>query len=84
MFRPYASHINHLSNECYGTYDDDMMYDVFERYRVEERNPLSAGTGIWKLPNSFGPQSTAFIIHRFNFTADDQVDAYVAANFDNF
>ena len=31
------------------------MYDVFERYRVEERNPIGSGTGIWKLPKSSGP-----------------------------
>ena len=36
---PYASDTDHLSNECYGADEDDIMYDVFERYRVEERNP---------------------------------------------
>jgi len=52
---PYASDTDHLSNECYGADEDDIMYDVFERYRVEERNPIGAGTGIWKLPKSSGP-----------------------------
>ena len=28
---PYASHVDHLSNECYGADDDEIMYDVFER-----------------------------------------------------
>ena len=81
---PYASHVDHLSTECYGADDDDIMYDVFERYRVEERNPLGAGTGIWKLPKSSGPAWAADVIRRFNVMADDQVDAYVKANFDNF
>ena len=52
---PYASDTDHLSSECYGADEDDIMYDVFERYRVEERNPIGAGTGIWKLPKSSGP-----------------------------
>ena len=52
---PYASDTDHLSSECYGADEDDIMYDVFERYRVEEKNPLGAGTGIWKLPKSSGP-----------------------------
>merc|ERR1711908_104513 len=49
---PYASDTDHLSSECYGADEDDIMYDVFERYRVEERNPVGAGTGIWKIPKS--------------------------------
>ena len=44
---PYASDTDHLSNECYGADEDDIMYDIFDRYRVEERNPVGAGTGIW-------------------------------------
>ena len=60
------------------------MYDVFERYRVEERNPLGAGTGIWKLPKSSGPQWAADIIRRLHVIQEDKIDAYVAANFDNF
>ena len=60
------------------------MYDVFSRYRVEELNPLGAGTGEWKLPKSSGPQWAADIIRKFNVMKDDQVDSYVAANFDNF
>lgn len=81
---PYASDIDHLSNECYGADEDDIMYDSFARYRVEERNPLGAGTGIWKLPKSSGPQWAADIIRKFNVMKDEQVDQYVAANFDNF
>ena len=52
---PYASDTDHLSSECYGADEDDIMYDVFERYRVEERNPIGAGTGIWKLPKNSAP-----------------------------
>ena len=52
---PYAKDTDHLSNECYGADEDDIMYDVFERYRVEEKNPMGAGTGIWKLPKYSGP-----------------------------
>ena len=52
---PYASDTDHLSSECYGADEDDIMYDVFERYRVEEKNPFGAGTGIWKLPKNSGP-----------------------------
>merc|ERR1712227_678716 len=81
---PYAKDIDHLSNECYGADEDDIMYDVFARYRVEEKNPLGAGTGIWKLPKSSGPEWAADIIRRFNVMKDEQVDQYVAANFDNF
>jgi len=81
---PYASGVDHLSNECYGADEDDIMYDVFERYRVEERNPVGAGTGIWKLPKSSGPQWAADIIRRFNVMKEDKIDEYVAANFDNF
>ena len=81
---PYASDTDHLSNECYGADEDDIMYDVFERYRVEERNPVGAGTGIWKLPKSSGPEWAADIIRRFHVMDDSKVDAYVAANFDNF
>ena len=81
---PYASDIDHLSAECYGADEDDIMYDVFARYRVEERNPLGAGTGIWKLPKNSGPSWAADIIRKFNVMKEDQVDAYVAANFDNF
>lgn len=81
---PYASDIDHLSAECYGADEDDIMYDVFARYRVEERNPLGAGTGIWKLPKSSGPQWAADIIRKFNVMKEEQVDQYVAANFDNF
>lgn len=81
---PYASDTDHLSSECYGADEDDIMYDVFERYRVEERNPLGAGTGIWKLPKASGPQWAADIIRRFHVMDDDKVNAYVAANFDNF
>ena len=29
---PYASDTDHLSSECYGADEDDIMYDVFERY----------------------------------------------------
>lgn len=81
---PYASDTDHLSSECYGADEDDIMYDVFERYRVEERNPLGAGTGIWKLPKASGPQWAADIIRRFHVMDNDKVNAYVAANFDNF
>ena len=81
---PYASDTDHLSNECYGADEDDIMYDVFERYRVEERNPVGAGTGIWKLPKSSGPEWASDIIRRFHVMDNDKVDAYVAANFDNF
>jgi len=81
---PYASDTDHLSSECYGADEDDIMYDVFERYRVEEKNPLGAGTGIWKLPKSSGPQWAADIIRRFNVMKEDKIDEYVAANFDNF
>jgi len=81
---PYASDTDHLSSECYGADEDDIMYDVFDRYRVEEKNPLGAGTGIWKLPKASGPQWAADIIRRFHVMDDDKVNAYVAANFDNF
>lgn len=60
------------------------MYDVFERYRVEERNPMGAGTGIWKLPKASGPQWASDVIRRMHVMDDDKVNAYVAANFDNF
>merc|ERR1719321_1108874 len=63
---PYASDVDHLSTECYGADEDDIMYDVFERYRVEEKNPVGAGTGIWKLPKNSGPQWSADIIRRFH------------------
>ena len=52
---PYASDIDHLSTECYGADEDDIMYDIFERYRVEELNPDGHGTGIWKLPKYSSP-----------------------------
>merc|ERR1719271_253359 len=81
---PYASDTDHLSSECYGADEDDIMYDVFERYRVEEKNPLGAGTGIWKLPKASGPQWSADIIRRFHVMKEDKIDEYVAANFDNF
>ena len=81
---PYASDTDHLSNECYGADEDDIMYDVFERYRVEEKNPLGAGTGVWKLPKGSGPEWSADIIRRFHVMDDDKVNDYVAANFDNF
>lgn len=81
---PYASDTDHLSTECYGADEDDIMYDVFERYRVEEKNPLGAGTGIWKLPKASGPQWASDIIRRMHVMDDDKVNAYVAANFDNF
>jgi len=81
---PYASDTDHLSSECYGADEDEIIYDVFERYRVEERNPMGAGTGIWKLPKASGPQWASDIIRRFHVMDDDKVNAYVAANFDNF
>jgi hypothetical protein len=81
---PYASDTDHLSSECYGADEDDIMYDVFERYRVEEKNPMGASTGIWKLPKSSGPQWSADIIRRFHVMKEDKIDEYVAANFDNF
>ena len=81
---PYASDTDHLSSECYGADEDDIMYDVFERYRVEEKNPLGAGTGIWKMPKASGPQWAADIIRRFHVMKEDKIDEYVAANFDNF
>ena len=81
---PYASDTDHLSHECYGADEDDIMYDIFERYRVEEKNPVGAGTGIWKLPKSSGPQWATDAIRRFHVMDDDKVNAYVAANFDNF
>merc|ERR1719240_2496774 len=81
---PYASDTDHLSSECYGADEDDIMYDVFERYRVEEKNPLGAGTGVWKLPKGSGPDWAADIIRRFHVMDDDKVNDYVAANFDNF
>merc|ERR1719230_773664 len=81
---PYAKDIDHLSAECYGADEDDIMYDTFARYRVEELNPLGAPTGVWKLPKESGPQWAADILRKFNVMKDDQVDAYVAANFDNF
>ena len=68
----------------YGADEDDIMYDVFERYRVEEKNPFGAGTGIWKLPKNSGPQWSADIIRRFHVMSEDKIDEYVAANFDNF
>jgi len=83
-FGPYASDTDHLSHECYGADEDDIMYDVFERYRVEERNPAGAGTGVWKLPKASGPQWAADVVRRFHVMDDDKVNAYVAANFDNF
>ena len=81
---PYASDTDHLSVECYGADEDDIMYDVFERYRVEEKNPVGAGTGIWKLPKASGPQWAADIIRRFHVMTEGKIDEYVAANFDNF
>ena len=67
-----------------GADEDDIMYDVFERYRVEEKNPFGAGTGIWKLPKNSGPQWSADIIRRFHVMSEAKIDEYVAANFDNF
>merc|ERR1719313_231817 len=81
---PYAIDTDHLSSERYGADEDDIMYDGFERYRVEEKNPLGAGTGIWKLPKNSGPQWSADIIRRFHVMSEDKIDEYVAANFDNF
>merc|ERR1712010_305556 len=81
---PYASDTDHLSSECYGADEDDIMYDVFERYRVEEKNPLGAGTGIWKMPKASGPQWAADIVRRFHVMKEDKIDEYVAANFDDF
>merc|ERR1719460_952101 len=81
---PYASDTDHMSVECYGADEDDLMYDVFERYRVEEKNPLGAGTGIWKLPKASGPQWAADVIRRFHVMTESKIDEYVAANFDNF
>merc|ERR1719454_1947344 len=81
---PYASDTDHLSSECYGADEDDIMYDVFERYRVEEKNPFGAGTGIYKLPKASGPQWSADVIRRFHVMKEDKIDEYVAANFDNF
>ena len=81
---PYASDTDHLSSECYGADEDDIMYDVFERFRVEEKNPLGAGTGVWKLPKGSGPEWSADVIRRFNVMDDDKVNDYVTANFDNF
>merc|ERR1712083_39819 len=81
---PYASDIDHLSTECYGADEDDIMYDVFERYRVEEKNPDGHGTGIWKLPKYSSPQWAHDIIHRFHVMDDDKVDPYIAANIENF
>merc|ERR1719352_270062 len=81
---PYASDTDHMSVECYGADEDDIMYDVFERFRVEEKNPVGAGTGIWKMPKSSGPQWAADVVRRFHVMDDSKVDAYVAANFDNF
>jgi hypothetical protein len=81
---PYASDIDHLSTECYGADEDDLMYDVFERYRVEEKNPDGHGTGIWKLPKYSSPQWAHDVIHRFHIMDDDKVDPYVAANIENF
>ena len=60
------------------------MYDVFERYRVEEKNPDGHGTGIWKLPKYSSPQWAHDIIHRFHVMDDDKVDPYIAANIENF
>merc|ERR1711957_392569 len=81
---PYASDTDHLSNECYGADEDDITYDTFERYRVEEKNPLGTGVGIWKLPKWSGPQWSRDIISHMHVMDEDKVDAYVAANFDNF
>merc|ERR1711908_69114 len=81
---PYASDTDRLSSECYGADEDDIMYDVFERYRVEEKNPLGAGTGVWKLPKGSGPDWSADIIRRFHVMNEGKIDEYVAANFDNF
>ena len=72
------------SNECNGADEDDIMYDVFERYRVEERNPVGSGTGIWKLPKSSGPEWASDIIRHLHVMDDDKVEQYVATNFDNF
>ncbi len=47
---PYAKDTDHLSTECYGADEDDIMYDVFERYRVEEKNPN--GCRYWNLEAS--------------------------------
>jgi len=60
------------------------MYDVFERYRVEEKNPDGNGTGIWKLPKYSSPQWSHDIIHRLHVMDDDKVDPYIAANIENF
>ena len=81
---PYASDTDHLSNECYGGDEDEIMYDVFERFRVEEKNPLGSGMGIFKLPKWSGPQWSRDIISHMHVMDEDKVDAYVAANFDNF
>merc|ERR1712031_103834 len=81
---PYASDTDHLSNECYGADEDDIMYDVFERFRVEEKNPVGAGMGIFKLPKWSRPQWSRDIISKMHVMDEDKVDAYVAANFDNF
>merc|ERR1712160_198583 len=71
---PYASDTDHLSTECYGADEDDIMYDVFERYRVEEKNPFGAGTGIWKLPKNSGPQWAADVVRRFHVMKEDKID----------
>jgi hypothetical protein len=81
---PYAKDTDHLSTECYGADEDDIMYDVFERYHVEEKNPQNAGTGVYKLPKYSGPEWANDIITHFHVMDDDKVAAYVAANFDNF
>ena len=81
---PYAADTDTASFNCNGADEDDIMYDIFERYRVEEKNPMGAGTGVWKLPKSSGPEWAADVIRKFNVMDDDKVDQYVKANFDNF
>ena len=73
-----------MSNECYGADEDEIMYDVFERFRIEEKDPLERGTGVWKLPKESGPEWAEEIITKLHVMDDDKVKAYVAANFNNF
>merc|ERR1740117_2666229 len=81
---PYASDTDHLSSECYGADEDDIMYDVFERFRIEEKNPMGAGTGVWKLPKGSGPEWSASVIRKLNVMDNEKITDYVTANFDNF
>ena len=78
---PYASDTDHLSSECYGADEDDVMNNIFNHYAVEVTNAAGQKTGQKVLYKDGAQKSAAEILLVTKQVSEAKMEAYMGEFF---